>query len=299
MLTVHLLAALAACQATHTAAPGDTLTSVSEFYFGGGGYANAILQSTNARVGAGYTAIENAFSLPARARLCIPDVAEANRNRLLFEAYQRAIRETMLPEPSEVSTSLVSINPSAPVHVTSWISAKILGIYKTDGKWVTAAPENIWVSVDPQARDFCRKFTKAHGTDPGQLTLRLEQYFGLPPGAGNVAFIEITVADPSSTANIFRPCAASPATHTSTCPVGPPPTSDPKHAAWIYEWYYTAFSQAMPYQYPWTGLGYSFDWARRENGPGFVRFGPSEFVIPKGAPIRVTGAVETAKYCAP
>src|SRR5437763_8135108 len=39
------------CQAVHTIAPADSLASVSQFYFGDGRFAAAILHATNVRAG--------------------------------------------------------------------------------------------------------------------------------------------------------------------------------------------------------------------------------------------------------
>ena len=67
---------------------------------------------------------------------------------------------------------------------------------------------------------------------------------------------------------------------------------------WLLSNYYWSF--APPYQYPWTSLGYSFDWAPREDGSeDFVRWGESEFVIPPGVPIQFVSATDTVAYCTP
>jgi hypothetical protein len=46
--------------------------------------------------------------------------------------------------------------------------------------------------------------------------------------------------------------------------------------------------------YPWTALGYTYDWA--PSAPGHV--GDSEFVAPQGTPVTVRAVVPTAEYCA-
>ena len=93
-----------------------------------------------------------------------------------------------------------------------------------------------------------------------------------------------------------------PSTSSTNCPLGPPDDSNSQHALWIYRQYYYSFGQARPSSYPWTSLGYTFDWAARIHAAGdneFQKFGESEFVIRKGAPIEVIGAQSTAEYCKP
>jgi hypothetical protein len=297
MLTIILaLLALPSCQVVHTVAPADTLSGLAQFYFADASYGRAILLATNARSGEpGFQRIGDPNSVTVGSQVCIPELPEADRRRLRYQAYERAVRETALPQPSQISHSLVSVNPKAPVHVASWVGAYGITKYKQGDSWVKVAPEDVWVTVAPEMKSFCQAFSGTHGGDLDQLTLRLEQRLGLPPGAGYTKFLEITVQDPSNTANFFRPCNSTPATDTTTCDLKWP--TDRTHAKWIFRQYYTAFAQAKPDQYPWTSLGYTFDWATKEDG-SFVRFGASEFVIPKGKPIRIERATDTAKYCA-
>jgi hypothetical protein len=311
--TLHLLIVLIAvrpslaaqppCQAVHTIAAADTLASISLFYFADSGFAMAILKATNARAGtAPFTRIGAPAPLPLSRALCIPTLQEAERLRTLYDAYTRAVLDTMTPHPSDVSTTLDTIDPRAPAHVVSWFGSYELPAYQPEGRWTTTAPKDMWVTVTPYLKTFCQNFVNTHGSDSGALTLRLEQLIGLPPGAGQTHVMELTVKDPGNTAHIFRPCATSPATNVPTCAAGSPPASDAKHAAWIYRQYFNAFAMPTPDLYPWTALGYTFDWAARDTPPGagsFVRFGGSEFVIPKGAPIEITGVSETMVYCRP
>jgi hypothetical protein len=294
-------AALPPCRATHTIASADSLAGISRSYFGDDRFAYAILQATNARSGeTPFKFIGTPDALPVGGQLCVPNLEEGDRRRLLYESYQKAVQETVTPHPSDVSGSLVKVDPNTPLRAITWIGSYELSAYKPNGNWTTTAPKDIWITAAPYTKNFCQDFVKGHGADADTLTLRLEQLLGLPPGAGKSQFMEITVKDPGNANNLFRPCAASPATNAATCPAGAPPSSNAKHAAWIYQQYYNSFSQATPNLYPWTSLGYTFDWAVRDEQPGkgsFVRFGGSEFVIPKGAPIEIQGVTDTLAYC--
>lgn len=291
-------AAPVACQAQRVIASGDTLASISTFYFGSAAYGRAILLATNGRSGtAPFRYIGTPDALPAGATLCIPPLQEADVKRRRYDSYERSVHETVLQLNTEVSHSLVRVDTSRPVHVITWIRAAELNGYKQNGTWVTSAPKDIWITVVPEAKEFCQQFVRDHGPDIEQLTLRLEQRLGLPPGAGKTTFLELIVKDPSQITNLFRPC-GDPSVSTNTCAAGPPSSTNAQYSTWFLNQYYGSFAQARPDQYPWTGLGYTFDWAQRSDG-GFVRYGSSEFVIPKGAPIEVEGSTATADYCKP
>jgi len=299
---------LSECFAVHKVTTADSLRELADFYLGDIEYAPAILLATNARAGSStFSFIGNPEKLGAGTTLCIPEFQEAERLRSRFETYLRAVSEMVLPRPSGISNSLVSIDPLKPVHVVAWVRSDQIQKFKAatgttplGNEWASMAPYDLWVTVAPNLKSFCQDFNKGHGGDVTQLNLRLEQRLGLPPGSAKTAFIEIVLADPSKTTNLFRPC-TTPETNTSTCSVGPPAnTVDEKYRNWVYTQYYMSYAVAQPSQYPWTSLGYTFDWATSSNGTNgreFVRFGESEFVIPKGAAIEVRSVSDTSTYC--
>jgi hypothetical protein len=166
-----------------------------------------------------------------------------------------------------------------------------------------------WVTVVPNLKTFCQDYVKSHGADPNQLSLRLKQRLGLPPGAQYDKFIELTV-DPKDVSSFFRPC-ADPFPASSTCQ--PATALKPEELKaylnatgtkgkqelgirlWFLNNYYASFSSSR--QYPWTSLGYTFDWAPKGEGGEFVRFGESEFVVAKDAPIKFESVTDTVPYC--
>jgi hypothetical protein len=114
---------------------------------------------------------------------------------------------------------------------------------------------------------------------------------GLPPGFNYDSFVEFKV-DPKDTSRFFRPCGNQSPTTTTCDPASPPKpwevrndltasdtgTGKKVEQYWLLSNYYWSFSPKD--QYPWSSLGYSFDWAPREDGSeDFVRWGESEFVI--------------------
>jgi hypothetical protein len=276
------------CFLPHTVAVGDTLPDLAAFHFGSRDFAPAILIATNSRTGDGFSFIGDPNHLPVGKSVCIPDGAEAQRSRARYETYTKAVAGMTKTEPWEAGHSLVDLASGKEVTVATWKRANQVSKYKDK------APDDTWVTVEPWLKEFCRAFAKSHDGNSDELTLRLEQRLGLPPAAGYDTFVRIRLRE-ATTKTIFRPC-SNPATDKTLCEAGPPPMDNPKYAAWFYKQYYTAYGLPRPNLYPWTALGYTFDWAQGSDGQ-FVRYGESEFVIPAGTPIEVLGAVSTAEYC--
>jgi len=224
--------------------------------------------------------------------------------------YARAVREAMQPNAARVSHSLVSVPLDRPVTVATWMRRNQVSDY--EGKTTAPGYKDTWVTVVPNLKTFCQDYAKSHGADPQQLALRLQQRLGLPPASNNDTFVELTV-DPKDLSHFFRPC-GDPSPNANTCqPLSPPKpadiwkydfkalgSGDPKEIEkyWILTNYYWSFSSE--HQYPWTLLGYTFDWAPKEDGSeDFMRWGESEFVIPAGAPIQFVSKTDTVAYCTP
>jgi hypothetical protein len=270
------------CTLRHPVVPGDTLSDLATFYYGSPDYAPAILIGTNSRTGEGFPYISNPFS-PPKGDLCIPDAAEAQDSHARYATYLKAIAATSTTQPSQESGNLVTIPANQPVTVATWTRAD------QAAKLKDKAPNDIWVTVEPHLKEFCSAYSPKD-----DLTQRLEQRLGLPPAAGETTFVRIRLTRPDSK-TVFRPC-SDPATAVAHCQAGPPSGKDPAYTAWFTGQYYSAFGLPRPNLYPWTSLGYTFDWAQGDDGE-FKRFGESEFVIPKGTPIEALGSMSTAEYC--
>lgn len=304
------------CLATPAIYPATSLAQLAEFYYGDIDYQYAIMLATNARVGSGFPFVGDPFQLPQATsgsgpNLCVPELTEAETLRNRYETYLRAIADMALAVPADVSHTLDPIEPGQPVTVATWIRADQLKRYKTQGGgWVDTLPGDTWVTEEPRLSEFCHHFADTSGGDPDLLTLRLEQRLGLAPHSAKTTFVSFTIADPDPAKNIFRPCASA-AIDTTTCAVrsGSDDTcGDPQqaqscqaHNLFFYKQYYSSYGAARPTGFPWTSLGYTFDWAL---GPSdaighadFVRFGESEYVVPQGTPVTIVGAKTTAQYC--
>ena len=153
----------------------------------------------------------------------------------------------------------------------------------------TTLARDVWVTVVPELRDSCLTFPD------DELTLRLEQLLGLPPGDGNDRIVEMEVA----AADVFRPAADPTITSTLPCPANDstapcgtrfPPGTPATHVQWIAD--ATLNLWRIPQGYPWTRLGYTYNWH-----PGSPRYGASEYVVRSGASVRVLSVTPTAAYC--
>jgi hypothetical protein len=137
----------------------------------------------------------------------------------------------------------------------------------------------------------------------------LKQLLGLPPDADYDAFVELWI-DPRA---FFRPC-ADPEIIDRECTlnlsVAPslaascPWTGSFKGqtgATWVnvsqahLDWMCANWSRSYPADprasYPWTGLGYTYDWGQPDP------VGESEFVSPKGTTVLIESVTPTAEYC--
>jgi hypothetical protein len=221
------------------------------------------------------------------------------------EDYARAVHDAIQPD-SHVSHSLVSVSLDQPVTVVTWTRQKQVADYKNG---TTPNYKNTWVTVAPWLKSFCQDYVRSHGRDLSQLNLRLEQRLGLPPNADYDAFVEVTI-DPKDNSKFFRPC-DDPSVNSNTCAAASLPEEirdkiqaidlkDGKENAkyWFLSKYYRSF--AANDQYPWTALGYTFDWARaKDSSDEFVRWGESEFVVGPGTPAKFVSSADTLAYCTP
>jgi hypothetical protein len=164
-------------------------------------------------------------------------------------------------------------------------------------------PGDVWVSVEPEARDSCTSWS-----DREDLVMRLRQLLGLRP-ADSVAHFVVMRAP---AAGMFRPT-VDPAIDTRTpcsaeqalrpgCGLNFPASADSAHIAWMAGQMLYAWKMPNGYPrdardpdllgYPWTRLGYTYNWH-----PGSPRYGTSEYLVSQGTRVTVTAVVPIATYC--
>lgn len=221
-LSVALLAVCAfgapePCPLPHKIAPADTLTALAGFYFGDRDFAPAILSATNSRVNPpDIDFIGDPFTLTPGNTLCIPDVGEAQRATFRNRIYQKAVAGMAVAQPWEVANGeLVVIPPGQPMTAATYTRE---GVFKIGSN--SFPDDDVWITVEPHLRDFCRKFLAGHDGDLDQVTARLEERLGLPPHAGYNRIARIQL-DPATEKVVFRPC-SDPSIEVANCQAGPP-----------------------------------------------------------------------------
>lgn len=170
--------------------------------------------------------------------------------------------------------------------------------------------EDTWFTATPDLKNACKRYPNLN------KTYRMKQQLGLPPSERLTGVVELFV----SLSDIFRPC-ADPEISDMECQVSIPisntNTTDPEvpwycpseneeiiqtGAAWAIvakaqfvwmceNWKVSYLNEQIYENYPWTGLGYTYDWGK-EDGIGL-----SEFVVPKGTTVVFHSKKSVDEYC--
>jgi hypothetical protein len=247
----------------------------------------------------------------------------------LEKAYKDAVEDAKRADPSEVSQSLTPITEANKdlmwkniesrgvegrgVLVVTWVNDASFKRFYEGKKFVKLpAGAEMWVTAAPQVKDFCK------GISTDKLTLRLEQLLGLPPNNGKTRFMELWVhredlIRPSPDPEIIDREAISdeidPWRYRSTYYEI---HSDYKH--WYDNQKKKSYRPAneindpnalgQKYGFPWTRLGYTYDWASDPNGDPKQKVGLSEFLILGGKDfygrdvhVHIKDSWPTEKYC--
>ena len=211
----------------------------------------------------------------------------------LREMYGAAVKDASVVEPGEIFRDLTAIAPyndelvwegddKKKVLVVTWTSWD--GYDGLVGQ-TTTNTRDIWVTAAPQLQRFCKRT----GLEDGALSLRLEQLLGVPPHDGKTKFIEMWV----STDDLFRPC-PDPEISDHEAELDFPVsgrfvTVSPEHKEWFLKQKGMSYG---PNGYPWTRLGYTYDWGNSRDHVGL-----SEFVIEEGSKIKIHRIYSTGDYC--
>ena len=193
--------------------------------------------------------------------------------------YQNAIKDAMVAEQNEICYKLIAINDSN--HYLTWSGTgsekKVLVLTWTkypgsfhENQTVTNTWGVLWVTVVPEMKDWFRT-NYPTGSD---YVSRTEKLLGLPLNSGNTNFVEIWVKP----ADLWRPSPDNEVTD-NFAQLDFPENTDSTYRAWfnnniIYSYY--------PMHYPWTRLGYTYDW-----GSPATEIGLSEFIVKKNSLITV------------
>ena len=227
-----------------------------------------------------------------------------------WTAYERSIQDAAVATPAEVVDDLLV--PTAADPRTQWkqfggedyLLVSVLG-YRSLSSGAPDQPFTLtsdkWVSVPGELAAKCAQAGCEH-LDLAHLDLRLKQILGLPPDADytKVTRFWVRVAD------LFRPC-TDPRVTSPSCPTQVPadaPTSVGGRDLPVFLWRQANDAWRLPSMltrasaiscsadftnarggqclgYPWTRLGYTYDWAPKAPSER----GVTEFIAVRGATV--------------
>jgi hypothetical protein len=213
------------------------------------------------------------------------------------QLYASSITDAMIADSSEVIDSLwpitaantrlqwKTINGQSYVLMATFM--RFPGSYP-EGDSITNTWGESWLFIPSQMKSrIGQSFNASSDT-----VMRICQLLGLPPknSRSNTHIAEVWV--PAT--RLSRP-AGNPAINTGGAGAPLIPTVTPEYATWfnnyiIYAYYHTLTS-ATDFHYPWTRLGYTYDWA-----PGSKEVGLSEYVLQASSGCWVEKVSTAAEY---
>ena len=215
--------------------------------------------------------------------------------KALFEA---AMIDSQNPEPHEISNTLLNletnknlidttINGERYIKMVSWKLNPAW--YPEKGKFNDSS-RVIWVTAAPILRDSCRSFYSKPNLD---ANMRLRQLLGLQPFTPETFFLELWVRPQ----DMFRP-APDNETNDNTSGLNLPSDVTASYRKWFnntraFQYNDCKDSLFDQYGYPWTQLGYTYDWSPDSK----TNMGLSEFVIKENTEMYVSGKYSNMEYC--
>lgn len=198
------------------------------------------------------------------------------------ELYQDAVRDAAFADADEILplVSLVESNP-----MTTWQDGRVLLLtwhnYPDSypaGENVTIQWGPVWVFTDKEIASLAEELQKADDAEE-----RLKQIIGFAPDSEHSTVTGLWV----DTQNVKRPAYQSDPTMENMSNSFDE-TVDEEFKAWfddntLWSYYYG--------EYPWTRLGYTYDWA--DNG---TEYGMTEFIIEDGAEVTVEFTETTEEF---
>lgn len=230
----------------------------------------------------------------------ISRLGEASHDDLLAQ-YQAAVDDAESNEAADIDYRLQAVVPwnpnvqwqgepgASPVRMVTWTDWH--GYDGKAGETMTLG-RDVWVTLVPELRNTCRRWARrgrSGGRHDKGLARRLEQLVGLPPDDGRDRFVEMWV----DLEDLFRPC-PDPEISDRQCeldfPVSAYSELSPHYATWFNNLVETMYGEGG---YPWTRLGYTYDWGRSPRG----NVGLSELIVRQGADVEISAVYEDLKYC--
>jgi hypothetical protein len=203
----------------------------------------------------------------------------------LEAVYLAAIEDAVFADSDEIADDLIAVTTDddrviwmqggdeARVSVVTWTSYPDSFI---QGETVTNDWGDLWVTISPELKERMRDFNDKN-------SLRIAQLLGMPPDTTNSHFATLWVRPD----DMFRPAPDNEIID-HTCELLLPANADAQYVDWYDN---NILSSYFPSAYPWTRLGYTYDWA-----PGADEQGLSEFVVKQGSSLIVESIKTNDEY---
>lgn len=284
---------------------GDWLSKLADKFYGDPQAWSLIVEATQTKAAtdSSFATITDPNLIEVGQKLWIPAMAGAPAGDAapaplsnpadLQQAYLNAVKDAAIAEMGEISKNLTPVveanstlvwkgEPgSKQVLVLTWTSWD--GYDNQVGQSIVTTRET-WVTAAPELKNFCATYSAAQP----DMTLRLEQLLGLPPANGKTRFVEMWVAPQ----DLFRP-SPDPEVTDQEAGLNFPQSKFLSLSEEYMTWFNNLSSQSYGENgYPWTRLGYTYDWGNPSSEVGL-----SEFVINTGASIEIAGVTNTEAYC--
>ena len=201
-----------------------------------------------------------------------------------WDAYNRAVTASKHPGAADIYRNLSPVsavntkliwNANDPaenrrVLVSTWASWPGYSQNKKIG-----LVREVWVTLAPEVKDFLKK----ENVPGSNIILRIDQLLGMPPTKSETWFVELWARP----ADLFRP-SKDPEIDDTEAGLDFPAGTPQAHIDWYNE-------QVKTNAYPWTRLGYTYDW-----GNPATKVGLSEYIIRVSSEVEVNKVVPTLDY---
>ncbi|MPM30562.1 hypothetical protein SDC9_77112 [bioreactor metagenome] len=204
----------------------------------------------------------------------------------LEQMYRDAIEDAMVADEDEIYSELTPITESNAELQWMEYSGEEYVLVVTWTKYPESYPvgSNVstwwgdtWVMVIPELKGF----VETNDIPDEKLTLRLEQLIGLPYNNGNDYFVEMWVKPE----DLFRPSPDPEITDTKA------QLDFNENASQEYVYWFNSHKNTTYDKYPWTRLGYTYDWGNPDSEVGL-----SEYVIRNNSTVVVSSVSTTLDY---
>lgn len=196
--------------------------------------------------------------------------------------YLAAVRDAQQVSSAKISKHLMPLTADT-VKVVAWVNKTSYCVSpgKLNVKDFPAeidCTQDLWVTPADEVTSFCHTLSQFQG----DKILRLKKRMGLPPDYDVTHFVEFEV----SRSSIIRPCPDSEVDDTQ-CSIEFPNTVLPDQKKWFHD----TEKNANEYPYPWTRLGYTYDWGSDDH------VGFSEYVVHPTKLKVLRHPIENSNYC--